>query len=68
MSATTSNAASIPVSLDEMTRAMREIDLIPQLDWVLITPDGRMFKGTQRDVARVLFQNLDVTSLFKDQP
>jgi hypothetical protein len=34
--------------------------------WVLIGPDGRVWQGTQRDVARALLQNIDVTTLFKD--
>jgi len=37
-------------------------------NWTLIAPDGRMWSGDQKQVARVLLQNIDVTQLFKDAP
>ena len=54
-----------PVSLEAMVQAMREIELFTPPEWVLITPDGRVFKGDQRTVARVIFQNLDIARLFE---
>lgn len=35
------------------------------LEWTLIAPDGRLWQGSQQQVARVLLQNIDVASLFK---
>ena len=65
MSATTAaTGQSAPVSLEAMEQAMREIELLPTPEWVLIAPDGRVFKGDQREVARALLQNIDITSLF----
>lgn len=65
MSATSATTRqSAPVSLEAMAQAMREIELLQMPEWVLITPDGRVFKGAQREVARALLQNIDVTSLF----
>ena len=44
-----------PVSLDTLTRAMQEIDLLPKPDqWIVIDPQGRMYKGKVEDVTRVL--------------
>lgn len=65
MSASTAaTGQSVPVSIEAMKQVMREIELLPTPEWVLITPDGRVFKGDQRTVARALLQNIDVTSLF----
>lgn len=68
MTASTTAAVNIskPMSLEEMVKAMEEARaMFKPPEWVLITPDGRMFKGAQREVARALLQNLDITSLFK---
>lgn len=35
--------------------------------WTLISPCGRVWVDDQRGIARVLFQNIDVTTLFKDK-
>lgn len=44
-----------PVNLETLTRAMQEIDLLPKPDqWILIDPQGRMFKGKVEDMTRVL--------------
>lgn len=66
MSSTTATAnISNPVSLDELVKAMEEAKaMFKPPEWVLIAPDGRVFKGDQRTVAIVLFQNLDIASLF----
>lgn len=67
MSATTATTVSItkPMSFDEMVKTMEEAKaMFMPPEWVLITPDGRVFKGDQREVARALLLNIDVTSLF----
>ena len=44
-----------PVSLETLTRAMQEIDLLPKPDqWIVIDPQGRMYKGKVEEVIRVL--------------
>ncbi len=44
-----------PVSLETLKRAMQEIDLLPKPDqWLVIDPQGRMYKGKVEDVTRVL--------------
>jgi len=44
-----------PVSLETLTRAMQEIDLLPKPgQWIVIDPQGRMYKGKVEDVTRVL--------------
>lgn len=44
-----------PVSLETLTRAMQEIDLLPKPDqWIVIDPQGRMYKGKVEEVTRVL--------------
>jgi|GWRWMinimDraft_8_1066016.scaffolds.fasta_scaffold27916_1 hypothetical protein len=44
-----------PVSLETLTRTMQEIDLLPKPDqWIVIDPQGQMFKGKVEDVTRVL--------------
>lgn len=63
-STTASTGQSVPVSLEAMRRVMIELELSPPPEWMLITPDGRVFKGDQRVVARALLQNIDVASLF----
>lgn len=37
-------------------------------DWTLIAPDGRVWSGDQKQLARVLLQNIDMAKLFKDTP
>jgi hypothetical protein len=44
-----------PVSLETLTRAMQEIDLLPKPDqWIVVDPQGRMYKGTVEQVLPVL--------------
>ena len=44
-----------PVSLETLTRALQEIDLLPKPDqWIVIDPQGRMYKGKVEEVTRVL--------------
>lgn len=46
-----------PVSLETLTRAMQEIDLLPKPDqWIVIDPQGRMYKGTVEQMTRLLVQ------------
>lgn len=47
-----------PVSVETLKRAMQEIDLLPKPDqWILIDPQGRMYKGTVDQVALKLMQS-----------
>lgn len=44
-----------PVSMETMTRAMKEIDLLPKPDqWIVIDPQGRTYKGKVEQVLPVL--------------
>lgn len=46
-----------PVSIETLTRAMQEIDLLPKPDqWIVIDPHGRMYKGTVEQMTRLLVQ------------
>ena len=60
-------ATTAPAPAQEVVLTNRQFDLIcqaiAQADTVTI-PDGRVFKGDQREVARALLQNIDITSLF----
>lgn len=52
-SATTNNIK--PMSLETLTRAMQENDLLPQPDqWIVIDPQGRMYKGKVEEVIQIL--------------
>lgn len=52
---TASTGSTTPVSIEAMTKAMQEIDLLPKPDhWVVIDPQGRVYKGKVEDVTRVL--------------
>ena len=51
--------------LQEMVEAMAAAG---KPTWTLISPCGRVWVDDQRAIARVLFQNIDVTTLFKDHP
>lgn len=66
---TTNTTAAVntskPMSLKEMVKALEEAK---PPEWMLIAPDGRVFKGDQRTVARALLLNIDVTSLFGAHP
>ena len=44
-----------PVSVETLTRAMQEIDLLPKPNqWIVIYPQGRMYKGTVEQMTRLL--------------
>lgn len=44
-----------PVSVETLTRAMQEIGLLPKPDqWIVIDPQGRMYKGTVEQMTRLL--------------
>ncbi|MDP2263274.1 MAG: hypothetical protein Q8K24_08960 [Hydrogenophaga sp.] len=52
---TATTGGTSTVSIAAMTRAMQEVDLLPLPDqWVVIDPQGRVYKGKVEDVARVL--------------
>lgn len=51
-----------PVSMETLTRAMQEINLLPKSDqWVVIDPQGRMYKGTVEQMTRVLVREHPLT-------
>lgn len=54
-------------NLQDIVDAVREIELVKTKDWVLITPDGRVFKGSARHVAQALMGSVDIYDLHKDQ-
>lgn len=52
---TASTSTQQPVSLETMLHAMREIDLLPKnTEWMLVSPDGRMWKGEPTELLKVL--------------
>lgn len=54
MSYTTSNGMS-PLTLDQLERAMREVDLLPKNDgWMLVSPDGKVWRGDVQHIFMVL--------------
>jgi hypothetical protein len=55
MTYTTSNGAMSPLTLDQMERAMREVGLLPASnEWMLISPDGRVWRGDVQRIFMVL--------------
>ncbi len=56
MSATSATTRDMsPLSLETLTKAMREIELMPNRDqWIVVDPHGRMYKGKVEDVIHVL--------------
>lgn len=53
-----------PVSVETLKRAMQEIDLLPKPDqWILIDPQGRMYRGTVDQVAMKLMQSQPLMQL-----
>lgn len=51
-----------PVSLETLTRAMQEIDLLPKPDqWIVIDPQGRMYKGTVEQMMRLLVRGWHIS-------
>lgn len=54
---------------DTINRIKAVMDsMSPNSDWVLISPSGSMWTGSQQEIGRVLLQNIDITHLFKDTP
>ena len=54
MSYTTSNGM-LPLTLDQMERAMREVGLLPASnEWMLINPDGKVWRGDVQHIFMVL--------------
>lgn len=54
MSYTISNGMS-PLTLDQLERAMREVDLLPKNDeWMLVSPDGKVWRGDVQHIFMVL--------------
>jgi len=52
---TAATGGTTTVSIEAMTKAMQEIDLLPKPDqWVVIDPQGRVYKGKVEDVTPVL--------------
>jgi hypothetical protein len=46
-----------PVSVETLKQAMQEIDMLPKLDqWIVMDPQGRMYKGTVEQMTRLLVQ------------
>lgn len=65
--AATGNAA--PVSIEAMTKAMQEINLLPKPDqWTLIDPQGRVYVGKVEDVTRVLMMEHPLLKLANTPP
>ncbi|HET8687639.1 MAG TPA: hypothetical protein VFM18_13390 [Methanosarcina sp.] len=65
MNTTTNNSASSDrPTVENIIGFMKHLkeNLKPQ--WMLVGPDGKVYTGDQKAVARVLLQNLDITSLF----
>lgn len=59
------------VSLEKMTAAMREIGLLAMpTEWVLLSPDGRMWKGDPAKLLQVLMPHHPLLQMpsFKDHP
>lgn len=57
MTTTTSNHNMRPVTPEEMRRVMAELDLRlepPNQDWLLMAPDGRVWKGDVQTMFCVL--------------
>ena len=55
MSETSASTNTTQVSLEDVKRAVQEIELPPKIgDWVVIDPYGRMYKGSVQDMTRVL--------------
>lgn len=43
------------ITLEDLKRAMREIDLLPRpTEWVLVSPDGKVWKAEPWDLLKVL--------------
>jgi hypothetical protein len=53
---TTKPANMIPVSESNMLGILRELKLVPPLpqEWLLASPDGKIYKGTANDLMPIL--------------
>lgn len=49
---------------DLIGRMKAVMDSAQPPQWLLMGPDGRVWQGSQQDVARVLLQNIDIAALF----
>ena len=67
MSTTATTGPALELDSQRLQDMVEAIAAAPKPRWTLIGPDGRIWVGDQRTVARVLFQNIDVTTLFKEQ-
>lgn len=56
MSDTTATTGPMqPVSLEKIHQVVRELELVPRLtEWVLCSPDGKMWKGKPEELLQVL--------------
>ncbi len=66
---TTATTALEEVSLEKMTAAMQKIGLLAMpTDWVLLSPDGQMWRGEPMKLLQVLLQYHPLTQMpsFKD--
>ena len=69
MSATTATTSpALELDSQRLQDMAEAIAATPERKWTLISPDARIWVGDQRTIARVLLQNIDVTTLFKDAP
>ena len=55
-----------PVGLQEMADAFEKLRADLPTDWMLVAPDGRVFKGSARDVFRALIASVDLSELLKE--
>lgn len=55
MSTTASTSSAQPVSIEKIQEAMRELrDRKQPTEWMLFSPDGKMWKGSPEDLFRAL--------------
>lgn len=63
-------ASTFMQQIDECKTTAKKIEAVmassSKPEWFLIAPDGRVWQGDQRTVARVLLQNIDVAELFTE--
>lgn len=57
------------LSLDDLEKAVAQIEALPKAQWVLVSPTGQMCTSPlPRDILRFLMQNCRVEDLFPLQP
>lgn len=47
-----------------MVKRMEAVMLTPKAQWILMSPDGRVWQGDQQEVARALLLHLDISARF----